>query len=384
MDLLLQEQIDAVDTQILLPLVRQVLRQESAVLNQWTKTPIHSSGTFGIVTRFRGEATVTGEPQLWSLILKVVHNASDAPLDRSNPSNSRYWQREPLVYQSDLLTDLPDGFAAPCCYAIQQQESAALWLWQEDIVENPAGKWSAERFALAARHFGQFNALFLTERPVPTHEWLGHNLLRAVAKEAEASLLRLPELQTHPLVGRIFPPDIVAANQQLWQEREHFFAVAEQLPQTICHRDANRRNLLSRIGSAGQVQTVALDWEDVAVAAVGEELAALTILAPALREIPLHDAEEFDRLVFAQYMAGLADVGWHGDATTVRLGYTTACLRYGLALPAMFIDLALDESRHAALEARDGQTVAEFADHWAEVQRFIFRRIEEARRLMAR
>lgn len=379
----LQEQIDAVDTETLLPLVRQVLHQRSALLNHWTKTHIHSSGTFGIVTRFCGEATVDGEPQLWSIILKVVHNCADALLDRSHPSNSRYWQREPLVYQSALLTNLPNGFAAPHCYAIHEQKDQEIWLWQEDITENPAGNWPAERFALAARHFGQFNGLFLTERPVPTHAWLGRKLLRAVAKEAEAAALRLPTLQDHPLVGRFFPPKITQAIGQLWQEREHFFTAAEQLPQAICHRDANRRNMLTRIGSAGQVQTVALDWEDVAIAPVGEELAALTILAPALRQIPLHDAELFDQLVFEQYLAGLADVGWHGDAATVRLGYTTACLRYGLALPSIFIDLALDESRHAALEARDGQSVTEFADHWAEVQRFIFRRIDEARRLMS-
>lgn len=377
-----QEQIAAVDTQILTPLVQQMTDCKTAAISHWKSAHCHG-GTFGIVTRFCGQAAVNGETVPWSLILKVVHNHADAPLDRSNPSNSRYWQREPLVYRSDLLTQLPAGFAVPRCYAIHEQGPAALWIWQEDVVEKPAGKWSAARFALAARHFGQFNGLFLADRPVPTHAWLGHNLLRAVASEAEAALLRLSSLQDHPLVRRIFPPEIVCAIEQLWNERERFFTAAEQLPQTICHRDANRRNMLTRIGAAGQVQTVALDWEDVAIAPVGEELAALTILAPALRQIPLHDAEGFDQLVFEQYLAGLVDVGWHGDAATVRLGYTTACLRYGLALPSIFIDLALDESRHAALEARDGQTVTEFADHWAEVQRFIFRRIEEARRLLS-
>ncbi|MCB0183399.1 MAG: phosphotransferase, partial [Caldilineaceae bacterium] len=299
----LYDRIDGIESDTLLPLVQQALRTDIIEIPDWTTEQLHG-GTFGVVTRFQGEANGSGINQPWSLILKVVHNASDAPLDRSTPSNSRYWQREPLVYQSDLLATLPDGFAVPHCDAVQVQAQEEIWLWQEDVTETPVIKWSTDRFALAARHFGRFNGSFLTRRPLPTCEWLGRDLLRVVAKEAETGVLRLPTLQTHPLVGRIFPPDIVAANQRLWHEREHFFAAVEQLPHTICHRDANRRNMRSRTADDGKIETVVIDWEDVAIAPVGEELAALIILAPALREIPLHDVDPFEQLVFDQYMAG--------------------------------------------------------------------------------
>lgn len=380
----LPKRIAAIDAETLAPLVQQAINNQTACITQWTTEERHG-GTFGVVTCIRGEAVANGTSLPWSLILKVVHNAAEAPLDRSNPANSRYWRREPLAYQSGLLTDLGEGLVAPRCFAMQaadDKELEEIWLWQEDVAENPPTTWSPERFALAARHFGQFNGLFLTHKPLPTDDWLGRHLLRAVAKEVEDAVYRLPTYQDHPLVGRIFPPDIVMAIERLWDERERFFTVAEQLPQTVCHRDANRRNLFHRTQVDGTTQTIAIDWEDVAIGAVGEELAALIILGPGLRKIPVANAAAFDQMVFAQYMAGLAESGWQGDEQIVRLGYTTACLRYGLALPSIFLDLVLDESRHAALEAHDGQTVTEFADHWAGVQRFIFSRIDEARVLM--
>ena len=97
----LQEQVAAIDCNTLSPLVQQTLNTRAVEILQWTTEQLHG-GTFGVVTRFRGEAIADGTQLPWSLILKIVHNASAAPLDRSVPTNSRYWRREPLVYQSGL------------------------------------------------------------------------------------------------------------------------------------------------------------------------------------------------------------------------------------------------------------------------------------------
>lgn len=381
MDKTLPQRRELVDGDRLALLLRRQFQTDTPAVTEWTTTQLHG-GTFGVVTRFAGTARNGATTVPWSLIRKVVHNHADLYLDRSKPANSRYWRREAFAYQSGFLTDLPGDLVAPRCYGIESTGDDEIWLWLEDVASAPQEQWTAERFALAARHFGHFNGHYLTAGPLPTAAWLGRQLLRAVTAEVRAAVERLPTVQDHLLVRRFFPPDIVAAIGQLWDEREAFLAVAEALPQTICHRDANRRNLFARTTAAGHIQTVAIDWEDVAIAGVGEELAALIVLGPALRQIAVGEAASFDQLLFTAYLAGLAESGWQGEPELVRLGYTTACLRFSLALPAIFLDLALDEGRHAALAAREGQSVTAFADHWAAIQRFLFARINEARGLM--
>jgi len=99
--------------------------------------------------------------------------------------------------------------------------------------------------------------------------------------------------------------------------------------------------------------------------------------------IAFSDSLEFDALVFEQYLQGLRDRGWTGDPKSVRLGYTAACIRYGLALVHYIVGFAGDAKRQSQHQERTGQPIEETANQWADIYRFILGRTDEARGLIA-
>ena len=58
----------------------------------------------------------------------------------------------------------------------------------------------------------------------------------------------LASYQQHPLVQRSLPADIVAPVLDLWDDRESFLTALDQIPQTLQHGDARRKNLILRAG----------------------------------------------------------------------------------------------------------------------------------------
>jgi len=49
-----------------------------------------------------------------------------------------------------------------------------------------------------------------------------------------------------PVLWHLYPPSVVDELRHLWDEREHFLTALDRLPQTFCHHDTFRRNLLVR------------------------------------------------------------------------------------------------------------------------------------------
>lgn len=60
-----------------------------------------------------------------------------------------------------------------------------------------------------------------------------------------------------------------------------FIANLSRLPQTLCHHDAVRSNLIARRRPDGATEIVAIDWESTGPGAVGAEIAT-----PRLSESP--------------------------------------------------------------------------------------------------
>ena len=116
----LETRVAATERETLIPLVQRVLNFASVDVTRWNTQRVHG-GSFGVVFRVAGEARLKHETSAWSLILKVVRLGEDDPIDRSAPSNVRYWKREPLAYESGSLADLPGGLVAPRCYGVVEQ-----------------------------------------------------------------------------------------------------------------------------------------------------------------------------------------------------------------------------------------------------------------------
>jgi hypothetical protein len=121
----------------------------------------------------------------------------------------------------------------------------------------------------------------------------------------------------------------------LWAERERLLAGLARLPQTLCHRDAFRRNLMTRQSADGCEQTVVLDWAATGLGVPGEELVPLFATTLSFVAVPLTRIAELDGVLFAGYIDGLRAAGWQGDERLARFGFTAlAALKAGVAGPA--------------------------------------------------
>jgi hypothetical protein len=323
--------LSAIDRTVLTPVVRRCLESPTLDVLDWTYRPLlggtgdMGAGASGLY-RFTGQARDQSHVLSWSLVLKIC----TARLGSAEPSGWNYWPRECLAYESGLLEHLPGGLAAPRCYgAALSPELFSLWL--EDVTDELGPHWPLARYSAAARHLGQFNGAYLVELPLPSAPWLSAGWLRNLVAQAAPVIARLQEPLSDPLIRRALPADVVAGILRLWAEHKFFLDALDRLPQTLCHRDAFRRNLFARRTPNGQEQTVAIDWAFAGIDAVGTELAPLVIGSLAFDEVEMDQAEEFEQLAFEGYLEGLREAGWRGEVRQARFGYAaTAPLIYAV------------------------------------------------------
>jgi hypothetical protein len=373
----------SVDWTQLQTVVRQILRSDSAEITDCTHTLLY--GGMGAVDgrnsihRVAGSARVHDRVLPWSVVVKKVA-APTHGTPAADPGHPDYWKREALTFASGLLETLPDGFAAPACFDMEETEQG-LSLWLEDVVDSEGSNWPLARFGVAAYHLGVFNGTYLDGRPLPQHAWLNRHLLRARADRNAAFWSNLEAVRELPLFQRGWPDDLADRALALFEERHALLDFLERLPQTCRHGDAGQRNLLAR-DTASKSETVAIDWAYTGIGPIGEEIAPLVGTSVFLvHGVAPVDLPELDAIVFDAYIQGLRDVGWRGDPRQARFGCAaTMALRFG---PLLGIVSAVDADAHlrAALEQAFGHTLEDELDRYAQVQHFVLDRADEARRL---
>ena len=186
---------------------------------------------------------------------------------------------------------------------------------------------------------------------MPQQTWLSSTAyLQQRLALAEPGIAELPRLSQSSHFADLFPDDSLSRILRLWENRQSLLTRLDQLPHTLCHRDAFRRNLRVRQGAAGQLQTVLLDWAKTGIGLLGEELVPLFALTLRFFAVDLARIAELDALIFAGYVEGLRAAGWQGDARLARFGFTAlAALLMGVGEPA--IRLPSVARRVAALPA---------------------------------
>jgi Phosphotransferase enzyme family len=366
-------QLSALTAPMLQTIVPRALGHAVDAIGDWHVRPL--SGGWESTTSIHlvsGHAHARGTTVPWHLVLKIIR----ATADRLDAQHWNYWKREPLAYQSGILSALPGGLAAPQVYAVVEHTDQSVWVWLEVITDTAESPWTLATYGVVAQQFGQFNGAYLTGRPAPTGAWVSHGWLRNYVTAYAPVIERLPSLEHHPLVSRAIPAHFVGDLVQLCTDRGRLLAALDQLPQTFCHLDAWRWNLFLTATPQGQPQVVAVDWAFVGVGALGQELAPLIFSNrsdPALEAHALH-----------HYLMGLRAAGWHGDEQLVYLGYTaTLALVYGLALIGFCVDALLDERQHAFLEQGFGESLDQLVVRYASWMEFALPRAEQARRLLA-
>lgn len=314
---------------VLTPLVQAALQDNSAQVDTCQVDTLaggagdQGAGTSGIY-RLHGQARAGEDRRPWTLILKYSRPAPGSELS----GDEREWQ----AYASGLLAKVSGPFAtAPRCFAAQTRPDGELWLWLEAI-DDIGGDWSPTEYAHAAYHLGTFNAYF-AQQPLDW-PWLSRRWLRGWVAQRAGDIDLLRTLASdHPDVSRAFPPDVASGILALWDDRETLLNALEQLPQTLCHLDAFRRNLLSRRQPDGQTQLVLIDWAFTGIAAPGEELAPLIVASEGFEHAAAPDMAGLEAAVYPAYVEGLRAAGWAGDPRAVRFAYcAAAALRYGLPI----------------------------------------------------
>lgn len=126
-----EHQLPILDRQMVTGLMCQVLGRQEIELLKWQIQEMSDwtgAATSGVY-RVSGTGRDQGQEVEWSLILKAISRtpAGKAPAG-SEQEHVLYWKREALVYQSDLLDDLPGGLRGPVCYSIMEQSHAGLLL----------------------------------------------------------------------------------------------------------------------------------------------------------------------------------------------------------------------------------------------------------------
>ena len=170
--------------------------------------------------------------------------------------------------------------------------------------------------------------------------------------------------------------------QRCWRERGSFLATLDRLPRTLCHGDAFPANIFLTRTATEHESLVAVDWSEVGIGPVGEEIATLVLISSPFDTYSF-PPDELDGPVFAAYVRGLNDAGWQGDERLVRLGYVgAATTRKALLDPAIFFLQIAGGSLTSAGERRGMASVKRLLEHEATAFSFALDRADEARELM--
>jgi hypothetical protein len=141
--------------------------------------------------------------------------------------------------------------------------------------------------------------------------------------------------------------------------RERFLTALDRLPQTFCHLDAFRRNLLHRAEPEGE-EVVAIDWSYAGHGAVGQDLGQLVVASLQFFETVGIAPRDLDAACFAGYVAGLREAVWVGDERLARLGFTAdAGLHSSVGLLGRIWSRVSDPAQRPVVEDQFGRSLEE-------------------------
>jgi hypothetical protein len=314
-------------------IVRQSLNRSNFRIQGWRVRKLEGGAgnpaSIGIY-RFEGVGSDHNEWLDWSILLKIIQSPANLGYDEYGEDQGHghwnYWKRELLLYQSGWLETLPEGIRAPVCYDALEIPGNIGGIWLEDVRDSFSGNWPLHRYALAARHLGRLNGIYISRRELPSFPWLSR-------QHARQWLETVPWQDfpwDHPKVWQQFPNPGMDNFRSMLEESERFMARLEQIPKTISHGDTNPVNFISRRLPRNQEQTVAMNWSQAGIEPIGDDLGQLVYgTYKALKGYKLRDISE---TLFTSYINGLQDSGCRLDTQMVRYGYvTSAAFRIGLS-----------------------------------------------------
>jgi hypothetical protein len=357
------------------PIARLVLDEPAAIVEDFTVHSIDYDAYLPgrTLTRVEGRATVGGRERRWSVIRKWTDAAADTP---TAPTEGA--RREALAYRSSFA-DAVAGFRMPTAFAIDvTDDDGPVEIWLEDVTDDRE-KWSLDTFAAAARALGRFNGTWHL-RGIADHGWLVADWAQRQSEPVDMPSARaeISALAATSAVRDAIGRDAGSRVTKMVEDQASFIDALARLPQTLCHHDAARSNVIVRALAPGTPEVVAIDWESVGPGPLGAEIATLVSGSVRKGDFPATDVRALDETVFTAYLEGLRDVGWDGDTRVVRVGYAMSlALRCWLVRDTLrnLADADARPSFGRATHVEPSGVVAAFSS----LSRFLLDRADEAR-----
>jgi hypothetical protein len=294
-----------------------------------------------------------------SLVVKVVRRGDDGDsgelwVSGADPSHRNYWKREWLAFDSGVLVSLPGRLRAPRCLLTTQPRDGECWIWMEDVRGRPASSWSLDDFSVAARHLGGMQGAFAASTlPLPEHEWLSRQWLHGWV-DACAPLVDLLGDDASLADDRLAPlrplrQRIVA----LWPERKTLLGIVDEAPQTVVHCDLWGDNLF-----ACEDTTVAIDWSQVGIGSLAQDLDQMTLDTVWMPVRPEESLAALESAIVPSYVAGLRDSGFDVAEMTVRRWYAAAASAHYAWMAGMVARRARQPDQVRGHEQRWGRSYA--------------------------
>ncbi|HVS68157.1 MAG TPA: phosphotransferase, partial [Mycobacteriales bacterium] len=294
-----------------------------------------------------------------SLVIKVVRHGHDDDPDAlwvsgSTPEHRNYWKREWLAFDSGLLDDLPGQLRAPRRLLTTEPAPGEAWIWMEDVEGRPGAGWPVTDYASVAFDVGTTQGAYASgAAALPDDDWLSHDWLRGWvdALERHAGLVSDGTLwTTEPLQMLGFLCEPLAS---LWSHREELLAIVDAAPRTLVHCDLWPHNLIA----ADDGTTVAVDWSQVGIGAVGQDLDQLTLDPVWMQVLAGTDLDAIEQQVLPAYLAGLRSSGLAMTSEELEDTYAAAAAVHYGPLLMMYAAQIAEPGRIEALEKRHGRSI---------------------------
>ncbi|MCY4464831.1 MAG: phosphotransferase [Chloroflexi bacterium] len=369
-----EQRLAALTTAQMTELAQLAGGDEQLAVVSWGYEAVHGGfgGAIGGTALYRFWIESEADPPS-SLILKILFQRPG-----ETPNSPYYWKREYELYRARLLEDLPaNTFIAPQIVQLRDFGDSC-WIWMADYADRK-DNWALDDYREIARQLGRMNGSMIGH-DLPAKDWLAQGWHSAIVPALADAFAALPQSLEQPLARITLPFEARDEIMAIWGDRQLFRDALSQLPQTLCHNDAFRRNILH-----SDEGLVLLDWALAGRGGIGEELVSLTALAMYYSGITQDYAERLDQAIFSAYVEGLREAGWRGDRKLARIGFTCGMTLRGLAGVKQDINSLLDPAQHQQLRiVHNSDSLDDIAAFFAEVRRFrLLKMAREARRLLA-
>jgi hypothetical protein len=316
-----------------------------------------------------------------SLIVKVVRHGTDADPDQlwvagAGPEHRNYWKREWLAFAAGLLDALPGGLRAPRTALTTEPSEDECWIWMEDVEGRPGTAWDLDDFDAAAFDLATTQAAYATGRSqLPDQPWLARRWLRGWTEVSATNGVAIDDDTgwNDERLAAMVPLRARAA--AVWAAREDLLAIVEAAPPTVAHCDLWPANLIA----ADDGTTVAIDWSQVGIGALAQDLDQLTLDTVWMQVRPGESLDALDAHVVPSYLSGLRSSGVDVDEHQLRHWYAAAASVHYVPMLGFQAVNARYPDRVLASEQRHGRA---FADIVADKARVIERAISLGERAL--